>query len=144
MDMNCKARQAFANKKRQDGIAALIIILTFGAVALLMAQSAANLGLRELDLGFMSARAGTAFSIADGCAEEALERLRLDSNYGVGQTLPLSVLGGSCTISVTDQGSSPISRNLKVVGTSGEYTKSIEINVTIIQNVIGITSWDEK
>ncbi len=144
MNMNSKARQASAYKKDQSGIAALIIILTFGAVALLMAQSAANLGLRELDLGFMSARAGTAFSVANGCAEEALLRLRLDQNYEVGHTAGLSVLGGSCTISISDTGSAPVSREITVVGTSGEYTKSIEINVTIMQNVIDITSWDEK
>ena len=144
MNITSKARQASANKQTQAGIAALIIILTFGAVALLMAQSAANLGLRELDLGFMSARAGAAFSVVDGCAEEALLRLRLDQNYGVGQTAGLSVLGGSCTISISDTGSAPVSRKITVIGTSGEYTKSIEVNVTIIQNVVDITSWEEK
>ena len=127
---------------RQRGIAALLIIIVISATALIMAYGAALLGLGELELGYTSQRGEEAFSVADGCMEETLRRIRLDTNYGVGAgTTTLTVSNGSCAIVVELSGSNGTTT---VTGTSGDYNKKIQATYTLSGNVITIDSWEEK
>ncbi|MEK7552486.1 MAG: hypothetical protein AAB505_00025 [Patescibacteria group bacterium] len=66
-------------KNNQRGFLALVAIVVIGATALILSLNASLLGLGALDFGYLigAARAG---ALADGCVEEALERLRLDQN----------------------------------------------------------------
>lgn len=123
-------------KQSERGIAALIVIVLVSAAALLFAQGAALLGLGELDLGYTSQKGAEAFSVADGCMEEGLARMRRNANY-TGDSLNVS--NGSCTITVT--GSNPYT--LLVLGTTGNYNKRIEAVITLSSNVITINSWEE-
>src|SRR3989338_7442802 len=100
------------------GFSALLTVLIIGVVALTMATSASLLGLGELELGYTYQKSGEAFSVADGCMEEAMRRLRLNANYGVGAgVITLTVASNSCTITVEDIGSNQ--RRITVTGQSG-------------------------
>jgi uncharacterized protein YuzE len=132
----------FIKNNRQSGLAALLTIIIVSAAALVMALNASFLGLGELDLGYTASSGGKAFYVADGCMAETLERIRKDTSYGVGAgSINLTVSNGSCIIDVADSGSD---RTVTVVGTSGDFNKKIEINLTLTGNVIAINSWEEK
>ena len=131
-------------KNIESGIAALLTIVIVAAASLIIAISASLLGLGELDLGYTSQRGAEAFSVADGCMEETLRRMRLDVNYGIGVgVINLAVLNGSCTIEVVDLGSNQ--RRITITGTSGTFNKKIESEITIsLGNVLSVDSWTEK
>jgi len=108
-----------------------------------MAYSASILGLGELDLGYTSQRGSEAFSVADGCTEETMRRMRIDTSYGVGAgSINISVSNGSCIIDVEDLGAGQ--RKITVLGASGNYNKKITTILTLSGNVITIDSWSEK
>ena len=145
MHLRLKAWSSGARTKNiESGIAALLTIVIVAAASLIIAISASLLGLGELDLGYTSQRGAEAFSVADGCMEETLRRMRLDVNYGIGVgVINLAVLNGSCTIEVVDLGSNQ--RRITITGTSGTFNKKIESEITIsLGNVLSVDSWTEK
>jgi len=129
--------------KNQKGIAAFLVIVMISAVALVMAYTASILGLGEIEMGFDSHKGNEAFAVADGCVEQALRRLRLDTNY-TGETL--SFAENSCIISVSGAGSS---RTIYTTSTVGDYSKKIEADISFTQDpvtgvVISLDSWEEN
>lgn len=122
----------------QTGAAALLTIIIVGAATLIMAYSASILGLGELDMGYTSQKGGEAFSIADGCMEEALYRLRLNASYS-GDTLNLG--SGSCIIEIATSGST--STTTVTANIDDTYYKKIQTNITVSNNVVTINSWEE-
>ncbi len=129
--------------KNQKGVAAILTIVIVAAAVLIMAYSASLLGLGELDLGYTSQRGSEAFSVADGCIEETLRRIRLDTMYGIeAGDIILSVSNGSCIINIEDLGSNQ--RRITAIGTSGNYNKKLETEISLFGNTININSWTEK
>lgn len=129
--------------RNNRGIAALLIVVILSASSLLMAFTAALIGLGELDMGYTLGQGSSAFSVADGCTEETLRRIRLDNNYGIGAgTMNLSILGDTCEINVTGAGAG---RTINVLSATGNnFSKNIETDITISAlNVITVTSWKE-
>ncbi len=122
---------------QQNGVAALLTVVIVGVATLIIAFSASILGIGELDMGYTSQRGEEAFSVADGCVEEALRRLRIDDIYTGGS---LSLGDNSCIINISGAGGN---RSIVVSGTSGDYQKKIQVDITISGGVITITSWDE-
>jgi hypothetical protein len=120
----------------ERGVAALVVIVVVGAAALVLVQGAALLGLGELDSAYTSQKGSEAFSIADGCMEEAFERMRLSTSYAGGS---LNVSNGSCTITLS--GSNPYT--ITVLGTTGNFNKKIEAVISITNKIITINSWQE-
>lgn len=140
--MNIKTKQQ-KSIKTKSAVAALLTVIIISAVVLIMAYTASMLGLGELDLGYTSQKGAETLSVADGCIEETMRRIRLDTNYGVGAgEISLTVSNGSCIIQVTDLGGNQ--RRITVVGTSGDYNKKIQTEITLDNNVISINSWEEK
>jgi len=128
---------------KQKGGAILLIVIIIAAATLIMAYSSSVLGLGELDLGYISQKGSEAFSITDGCIEETLRRIHLNTNYGIGAgTINLSVGNGSCAIDVMDIGENR--RRITVSGTISDYTKKIETELILNGNIITVTSWEEK
>lgn len=121
----------------QQGVAALLTIVIISAAVLIMAFTASLLGLGELDLGFTSQKGGEALSAADSCIEEALRRLRLDSNYSGGT---LNVGNGSCIINITANGND---RTITAESTIGDYHKKIQAEATLSGSDTAINSWQE-
>ena len=121
----------------QSGVAALLVVIIISAAVLVMAYSASVLGLGELEMGYTSQKGGEVFILTDGCAEEALYRLRLDSNYSGGA---LNLSQGSCIIDIVALGDDRI---ITVTGTVDDYNKKIEVGITLAGNVVTINSWQE-
>jgi hypothetical protein len=129
--------------KDKKGAAAILSIVIVTASALIMAISASNLGLGELDLGYTSQRGNEALFLADGCMEETLQRIRLDTNYGVGYgDINLNLGNGSCIINVTQLTANR--RRVNIASTVGVYNKKIESDITLSGNNITIDLWSEK
>jgi hypothetical protein len=127
-------------KPNNQGAAAILTAVIVGAAALIIAFSASILGLGELDLGYTSGQGGEAFAIADGCMEEALRQIRLDTSYaGTGSALSLG--DGTCIIGVTSSGST---RQVSVTSTLGSYHSVLEVGLTLSGNVITVDSWEES
>lgn len=134
---------------RNKGFAALLAVIIIGAAALIIALNSSLLGLGELDLGYTSQKGDEAFSIADGCMEEALRRLRIAPTLA--GTFTPTISNGSCTFTIVNPGP-PI--NITATGctaiscpsTSG-YSKKIRVELTIDilngQNAITINKWEE-
>ena len=127
----------FRFKNDNRGVAALLTVVVVGAAALLMAYSASILGLGDLDMGYTAQQGKQAGSWADGCAEESLNRFRLDANYG-GETLNLDEK--SCIISVVSNGND---RVVTVVASEGEYNKSLQLEITINSGTSTLNSWSD-
>ena len=128
--------------RSQKGAAALVTVVVVTVATLIMAVTSSSLGLGELELGFTGQQGAEAFAVADGCMEETLRRIRLDTNHGVGDgTMNLTVANGSCTIDVTASGST---RTITVKGTQGVYHAKIRTELSLSGNVITITSWSER
>jgi hypothetical protein len=123
------------------GVAMLIVVVVISATALIMALGSTMLGIGEADSGYTVSKGEEAFSIADGCMEEALEHLRVDNTYSSGTlTLP----NGSCTITISGAGSS---RTVVVLGTTSDsYNKKIQATATLSPSnrSLSVTSWQEK
>ena len=127
----------FNPTNNKAGIAALFTVIVIGSAALLMAYGAVMLGIGELEVGYTSSRGGEAFALADGCIDEALERLRVNGSYSGGiLTLP----NGKCDILVTPSG---IQRTITVTSTiNNTYYKKLQAVVTV-GSAITIDSWLE-
>ncbi len=124
--------------KDKRGIAALIVVAIIGAVALIMSFSASWFGVVDLDTSYLAKKGQEVSSLADGCMDNALQRLKFDVNYS-GETL--SVGGGSCIISVTVNGSG---RTIDVNASSGNYNQGLTVSLTLSGNIITINSWQEN
>jgi len=124
------------NQKSSRGIAALVTIIVVGAAALLMAMSASILGIGELDMGYTAQKGKETDVFADACVEEALHRLRLDSNYMGGS---LSLDANSCIISVTANGND---RTVVATAQSGNYFEKRHAQLSVTNNVITLSSWE--
>lgn len=124
--------------KDKRGIAALIVVAIIGAVALIMAFSASWFGIVDLDTGYLAKKGQEVSVMADGCMDNALQRLKLDVNYS-GETL--SVNGGSCIISVAVIGNG---RTITVDASSGNYNQGLIVDITLSGNIIAINSWQEN
>lgn len=125
----------FSNDNR--GATAILLIVIVSVAALIMAVGASILSMGEMDIGFTSQKGDEALSLADGCVEEGMNRLRTNGSYTGGS---LNFGSGSCIISITSAGSD---RTLTATGTIGIYSKKIQANITINSNVITVNSWQE-
>ena len=125
--------------KNKAGIAALFTVIVIGSAGLLMAYGAVMLGIGELELGYTASRGAEAFALADGCVDEALERLRVNESYSGGiLTLP----NGWCDIQVQVI-PSPTQRTITVTGTINTmYYKKLQAVVTV-GSAVTIDSWLE-
>jgi hypothetical protein len=124
--------------KNQKGIAALLTVVVVSAAAMIIAYSATMLGIGETEMGYMAQRATEALSVADGCMEETLNRLRKNNSY-VGGTLNLGE--GSCIINITGTGAT---RAITIIGTVDDYNKKIYSDITFLSGRrIRVDSWQE-
>ena len=122
----------------EKGMVALLTVIIIGAATLIMALSSSLLGLGELSLGYTASKSSVVMAMTDGCLEEALYQIKLNSSY-TGGTLVLDE--GSCIINIVPTGDNRI---VTVTGTIGNYHKKIEVNLTLSGEQIIINSWKEK
>lgn len=127
------------NKLRsQRGMAAIFTVLVIGSASLIIARSAAFLSMGGLDTTFISDKEREVGYLAEGCVEESLRRLQLDSGY-VANNFILAQENGLCSISVSNSGGSD--RIIEVLGTIDNYHKKIKAELTINSDKIIINKW---
>jgi hypothetical protein len=105
----------------------IAITITSAAVVVTFANSLAT---SKLEVGSL------AYNIAESGAENALIRLLRNPSYS-GETLNLS--GGTAKITVT--GVSP--KMINSQGTYGNFIRTIEVQTTILNDVLNVVSWKE-
>jgi hypothetical protein len=124
-------------------MAALLVVVTLGAAAVVIALGAVRLGVSELDLGYLAQRSGAVLAVADGCLDEVLRRLRFDPNYGVGAgSFSVPVDDGSCTMTVVDLGAGR--RQLTAVGAAGSYRRKVAVEVNLSGPAFVVERWEER
>jgi len=129
-------------KKQEKGAALIIAVVVITVVSLALALNASFLGIGELDAGYTSARGSEALSVADGCMEESLNRIRRDSAYGlVTSPISLNLGSGSCIIDIIDLGGGQ--RRITVTGTVLVFNKRIQAEALIGGSSVTLTSWEE-
>ena len=122
----------------EKGIVAILTIIIIGAATLIMALNSSLLGLGELGMGYTAGKSSTVIAITDGCLEEVLYQLKLDSDYDDNS---LVLDEGSCIINIISTGDD---RTITITGTIGDYNKKIEVKLTFSGERIIINSWEEK
>lgn len=123
------------------GFTALLIVLIITAAGLTMATSAVWLGVGGMELSQTWQGADQARQVAEGCAENALERLKFDNNYN-GETLSGS--GQSCIITISKTGSPLTAATLEIIGVKGNYQQTISISLEAAGDKFTIISWQEN
>lgn len=139
----CKLLLALKNNMKlsfnNSGAVVLIIVVLISTIAFLMAYSAVLLGLGDLQIADSYEQGAKTLALADGCADEALYRLRLDNNYN-GDTLVLS--SGSCIIEVIDPVGT-VDRQITILATVNDYNRKIQIEIDLVNNAPVILTWQD-
>jgi four helix bundle protein len=121
------------------GFILLLSVLIVGAVALGIALSAVLLSTDSHRTSLAILQSNQARSLADACAEQALEAIRVDDGFtGTGN---LTLGQGSCSYTVTDLGGE--NRNVESTGTVANVTRRVELNIDQISTMINISTWEE-
>lgn len=130
--------------KYQQGFIALTSLLVISAVALAIAVSISVLGINEANSSLGFKKGQEALKIAEGCAEEALLRLRDSDSWDPnGSEISLPGLDGNCTVDVSGTGSD---RTIDVTGTitgPPQYIKKIQVTAKRAGNSINLITWQE-
>ena len=125
-------------KNCNNGYIALISVLVISAVGVAAAISLILLGLGSSRTSFTFEQSNQAKALANTCAEEALNRLRLDINYSGNETINLGQ--GACFInSIIINGSQ---RTIQVEGTVAAVVRRLRI-LAQVQPSMQIISWQE-
>lgn len=127
------------NNRSQDGFITLISILVVGAVGVAITLSLILLGIGSSRTSFAVEQSNQAKSLANACAEEALQQIR-DSTPFTG-TSSLTLGQGTCTYTVTSQGVQ--NRTITASGTVNTIIRKVTIIIDKINPTIQVVSWQE-
>ena len=125
------------NAHSRPGALLLMTVLVVGSVSLAVALSIALRGIGELQMGYSENQTLETLAIADGCAQEALIRISLDRTYSGGT---LSVGDGSCTFTVTSQGTES---TIAATATLDRWTRKFTVRTNRIKGHPSILNWEQ-
>ncbi len=126
-------------KNQQSGYIALISILVIGAISTAVALVLLATGADAQRSSLAVQRSIQARSLANACAEEALQRIH--DNTGYTGTGGLTLGNGTCSYTVTNTGGT--ARSVAASGTVNSVVRRVQVYVTINASSISITSWQE-
>ena len=140
MTIHNRSKLRFASRLINDqrGAAALIVVVILLAVSALIVSSTALLGLDDLEIGYSAQLSGDVLLSAESCAEEALIRLSRNNSYNGGS---LTVGEAQCTITITGEPCGACT--IDVEATAENYTRNIQVGVTVSGSSVDVTSWSE-
>ena len=118
---------------------ALVGVLVVGAIASAAAISILYIGLGSARTSFAEEQSAQARSLANACAEEALQKIR-DSKAFVGSG-DLSLGGGSCRYTVSALAGQ--ARTIVASGAVGSIVRKLSVSISAINPVITVVSWRE-
>ncbi len=135
-------RQLFQQLKDQKGFVTITTAVIIFFTTLILALSIQFAGIGVLQTGYLNNLSAQAYSLADGCLEEAMLRLTTDDTYTGGT---VTVGDDYCTITVTGAGAT---RNITSMSTVNDIVnREIEADVTITDmggwNDVVMTDWME-
>lgn len=125
-------------RSREDGAAALLTVVIVSAAVLVMALGTSLRGVGDLDMGYTAQKGNEALAVADACAEEAIRRLRIESGYTGGT---FNIGSGSCILTVSNVSTT---YTITSVGTVGDYTKTVQVVITLNGSSTTVDSWEEQ
>lgn len=128
-------------KQKNRGFSALLIVIIVSAAALIMSQNSAFLSIGELELGTDYTNGQNSLAVTEGCLESTMSEIRKNSNYGLSGTININILDGVCQIDVVDGGGG--NRTIIAVGTKNNFSRSIEVQLTVSNRSITINNWQE-
>lgn len=127
------------SRKNSEGFITLVATLVVGAVGLSIALSLLLLGLGSSRTSLTTQQSTQARTLANACAEEALQKIRENSAFtGSGG---LSIGAGTCSYSVTSGAGQ--ARHIDASGTVGAIVRKLDIDITAIKPKIIISLWQE-
>ena len=124
---------------RQKGYITLLSVLVVGAVGVAVTTSLILLGLGSSRTSFALEQSNQTKSLANACAEEALQQIR-DSTQFTGSG-SLTIGQGTCSYTVASQGGQ--NRTIDVSGTVGSIVRKAKVIISKITPLFAITSWQE-
>jgi len=134
--LSALCEKAFLNS---DGYITLISVLVVGAIGVAITTSLLLFGLGSSRSSFAIEQSAQARSLADACAEEALQEIRDSTPYTGSDNLSLGQ--GDCDYTVTSGGGQ--NRTIDASGTVGTVQRKVKISINAINPSINITSWQE-
>jgi len=129
------------NKKilKQNGFVTMFSVLVLGVVALAITSSVLLSGLGSSMTGFTIEKSGKAKSLANLCAEAALQEIRNSTPFFGVNTINIG--SDYCVYTVVDNGAE--NRTITGEGAVGTVVRKVLITIDQINPSINITSWQE-
>lgn len=125
---------------KSNGYVLLLSVLVVAAVALAIGVGGILLAVGSAKTSLVAQQSYQAKSLANLCAEEALQKLR-ESVYYTGNESS-SFTTGSCQIQ-TISGTGNVNRTIQTVGTVGTVQRKVKVIVATVQPTINVSSWQE-
>lgn len=125
--------------KGKGGYVVLISMLVVSAVAVAVTVALLRNGLAASQTSFAAQQSAEARTLADACAEEALQEIRSSTPYTGSDTL--SIGNGSCTYTVVSTGGQ--NRTITAQGTVGTMVRKVKVTISTINPKIIVGSWQE-
>lgn len=122
-----------------QGFITLLTVLVVSAIGVAISSSLLLLGLGNARTGLALQQSKNASSLADACAEEALQQMRFATAYSGTASLTLST--GSCSYTVTVLTGE--NRDVQATGTVGTIVRHVEVTVSALTPKTVISSWQE-
>lgn len=141
MKLNKKTHTYRSKYDRESGVIALTSLLVISVVVLSVVVSSSLLGILSAQNSLVYKKGAEALHIAHGCVEEALLRLRNDTNYSGGS---LQLSDGSCTITVTGSGNNRTIFISSQLSNPPRSTRELEVTVKRTGTSISILTWQEE
>lgn len=129
----------YKNYRKKSGYITLLSVLVVGAVGVAATLSIILSGLGSSRTSFTYEQMNQAKALANTCAENALEQIRISTPFTGNGALSLGQ--GSCTFSVSSQGGQ--ARAIDATGTVGTVVRRVRIVITAIHPLINISTWQE-
>ncbi len=131
--------QRHCDKQANSGYIVLISVLVVSAVGAAVAMAVILFGLGSSRNSFSLEQSAQSRSLANACAEEALQQIRDNSSFSDNSSFPLGQ--GLCEYNVADLGAE--NRFITASGTVGTIVRKSQVSIDAINPVINITSWLE-
>ena len=126
------------NDLEKNGYITVISVVIIGSIATAVAISLLAGGTDAMKNSQTAIHLAQARSLADACAEEALENIRESLYTG---TFSLSLPTGICEATVTSSG--PADFNIDSLGSSSDAIRKIQVVVDQTDPKVNIWSWQE-
>lgn len=124
--------------KTSNGYIAISTVLVISLAVLVISTTVTMLSINEGQTSVAMMKGEGSLNLVEGCAEDALSKLRLNNSYAGG---PITRPEGACSIIVTGT-STPWTITATTDAT--DYRKSLTIIVNKINNKLKISSWREN